>query len=224
MCDVRSSSTQTEFRTSVHLHAVRYISSFASTVLSVSQDKAVVWRDDGETLKICRSMPGDFRCGRTISGPNSAEIAVLFSDSSIACYDADCFAMTRQYILPAVEGDVALTSFDVSADGKFLAAAGNNAMLYLWDLSSDVLLSIAEMPPSASAVVQLEYSKAQFSSSGPIPLFVLGDDGRILALDFTPAGCTVLYEIFAPQEALTHFSVDRPSKYLAASTSTGALR
>lgn len=213
---------QTEFRTSVHQHPVRYISSSSSIVLSVSQDKAVVWRDDGEKLKVSRSMPGDFRCGRTLSSPNSTEVGLLFSDSSIACYDADCFAMTRQYTLPAVEGDAALSSFDVSPDGKFLVAAGNNAMLYLWDLSSDVLMYIAEMPPSASAVVQLEYAKS-YSSGVPL-LYVLGDDGRILALAFNPSGCKVVFEIFSPSEALVHFSLDRPSKYLAASTSTGSLR
>ena len=42
--------------------------------------------------------------------------------------------MTRQYVLPATEGSVSLTSFDVSPDGKFLAASGNNGMLYLRDM------------------------------------------------------------------------------------------
>ena len=123
--------------------------------MSLSQDKAVVWRDDGEKLAVSRSMPGDFRCGRTLSFSNSSEVGVLFSDSSIACYDADCFAMTRQYTLPPTEGDAGLTTFDVSPDGKYIVAAGNNAMLYLWDMQSDVLAMIAEMPPSASAVVQV---------------------------------------------------------------------
>ena len=142
-------------------------------------------------------MRGDLRCGRLInasksSSPSSLEVALLFNTSTITFYDADCFALTRQYNVPATEGDAGLVTFDVDGGGKYLVAAGNNAMLYLYDLASDVLLLIAEMPPSAASVVQVEFSKAQ---QGEGTLFVLGDDGRILALDFTPTGCTVLYEV-----------------------------
>ncbi|GMH46755.1 hypothetical protein TrVE_jg6589 [Triparma verrucosa] len=209
-----------EHRTNSHNFAVRYMSSSGGVVLSVSQDKAVVWRDEGEKLRVVRSMSGDFRMGRCVSCRSSIEVGLLFADSSIAFYDADCFAMTRQYSLPATEGEGNLTCFDVSFDGRYLVAAGNNAMLYLYDLESDVLLVIAEMPPSAAAVVQLEFEKSPNGGK----LFVLGDDGRILALDFTPAGCTVLFEIVSRDGAFTHFSIDRPCKYLVASTSTGTLR
>ena len=219
---------QTEFRSSAHSTPVRHISAGGSTVLSVSQDRAVTWRDDGSRLDVTRSMSGDFRCGRVLASVASAargvsdrEVAVLFSDSSLAAYDADCFAMTRHYSLPAAEGQADLTTFDVSGCGRFLVAGGRNAMLYLWDLASDVLLLIAEMPPSASAVVQLDFSQAAGSSS---PLFVLGDDGRVLALDFNPSGCAVLYELSVPNGVFNHFAVDRVGKYLAGTTATGELR
>ena len=62
---------------------------------------------------------------------HSFHLSCLPTDSTICLFDADCFAMTRQYILPATEGEVTLTDFDVSCDGKFLCASGSNSMLYL---------------------------------------------------------------------------------------------
>jgi len=114
---------QTEFRSQVHATPIRHLTSSHNTVLSISQDKAVVWRDDGEKLKVTRSMPGDFRAGRIMptsrpNSPSSKEIGLLFKDSSIACYDADCFVMTRQFVLPSTEGEAGLTGFGVSGDGR----------------------------------------------------------------------------------------------------------
>ena len=90
-------------------------------------------------------------------------------------------------------------------------------MIYLWEIDAEVLVSIAEMPASASCVVQLEYS------GDGNELFVLGDDGRILCLDFTPGGCEVKYEVSCG-ECFINFSVDVAGKYLSATTSTGLIR
>jgi len=186
-----------------------------------------VWRDNGSHLKLVRKMPGNFTQGKIVqsaSSPNGTggrEVALLFSDSTICMFDADCFAMTRQYILPATEGDVHLTDFDVSIDGKWLVASGRNSMLYLWDMASDVLVLIAEMPPSVASVVQLEFSK---NFRDPEPLYVLGDDGRVLSLTFNPGGCVVNFEIVTPNQTFTHFSADPEGKYAAGCTSTGEIR
>jgi len=62
------------------------------------------------------------------------------------------------------------------------------------------------------------------SGLGNNNLFVLGDDGRILNLDFNPASCTVNFELTSPNQAFTHFAVDRAGKYLTACTSHGTVR
>ena len=102
-----------------------------------------------------------------------------------------------------------------------MVAGGANAMLYKWDVRADEVVSIAELHPSATNVVQLEFVG---EGEGAL-LACLGDDGRIVFLDFTQNDkCKVLIELFPAADAIVSFSVDPHGKYLAACTSGGTLR
>jgi hypothetical protein len=216
-----------EFRSAAHKTPIRSILAHGHTVVTISQDKAVVWSDNGTSLSVARTMSGDFRAGVIVqsgsSSSSSTQLALLFADSSLAFYDLDCFALARQYVLPVTEGAASLLCVCASPTVPFLITAGANAMLYLYDTNSNVLVCIAEMPPAATSVLSLAYA-ATDSATGTTPLVVLGDDGRILVLDYTPKQCTVLYEIAVPNEAITSFALDRAGKYLTATTSTGTLK
>ena len=58
-------------------------------------------------------------------------------------------ATTRRYVVPADEGRAGLACFAPTSSS--LVAGGANAMLYLWDLSSEVMGRVAEMPPSVNS-------------------------------------------------------------------------
>ena len=55
----------------------------------------------------------------------------------------------RRYVVPADEGRAGLACFAPTSES--LVAGGANAMLYLWDLGSEVMGRVAEMPPSANS-------------------------------------------------------------------------
>ena len=125
-------------------------------------------------------------------------------------------ATTRRYVVPADEGRAGLACFAPTSSS--LVAGGANAMLYLWDLSSEVMGRVAEMPPSVNSVVAVE------ALHKTDEVAVLGDDGTLLILSFTLAGCEVVLEIGGPSASvIKSFDFGPHDKYLASVTAAGTM-
>ena len=77
-----------------------------------------------------------------------------------------------------------------AASSELVVAGGRNAMVYLFDPTTEVLLRVVEMPQLVQAVVQVEVLRAS-----PGRCALLGDDGSLLVVDCDESGCAVELEL-----------------------------
>lgn len=85
----------------------------------------------------------------------------VFKDDSIMAWD--CHTLDFLYKLPVPTPErgadkLNLKSFSFSRDGRYLVGAGRTRQLLVWDLQSESLLRIIELPPETKGVREVWYT------------------------------------------------------------------
>ena len=183
-----------------HHHPVVSVSSHPTRalLLSTSSEAVILWDSDTWSKLHALSGPGGLAVVAARFLVDGERIGVLFRDDAVLMWSTDSFGLLSRLTLPPHEGRANLRCFAATRDGSLVVAGGSNAMLYLWDAASEVVVRVAELPPSASVALQLEFIADSHE------LLILSDDGRLLSVLFTPTGgCAIQLELAPPACAFT---------------------
>lgn len=115
-------------------------------------------------------------------------------------WDSASFDVKARFTVPDKPSSCVLECVAGSGDGQFIAAGTRTGAVLLWDVVTQALVRIVDMPLPAQVVSQLRFLPDH------VTLAALCDDGHILLLTATAQSCKAVLDISAPDKVSTVFA------------------
>lgn len=197
-----------------------------SLVLTASRDCVILWDSrDWTRFRTLHHGP-DVENAQFSFFPHqqASVIGACFDNDTILFWNLASFEQMCQLALPEHEEPPGLRRFSVSTDGLTAVAVGRNSFLYMWDISSQTLLRIVQLPSRIALIQQLAFLPGASpirSSSSTVSL--LGDDGQLNFINIHSKEPKVGLQINSSPKVISHYALDMYGKYLISGTSDGCL-
>lgn len=196
------------------VHSITF-NAAGTLVCTASVDCAIIWSaSNWERKRTLGCGAGIFQAAIV---PGAELLLCGFKDDTILAWDAVTYDLVARLSLPEGESGAALQCFSVTADGRFVLAGSRSGSMFLWEVRSQTLVRIIDMPLPTSQVSQVE-----FLPNGRVAA-ALGDDGRVVFASVAAGTCRTLLEVESPRRALLCFATDPAGRYLASVVSDGRL-
>lgn len=208
-----------------HKRAVHSLSfdSTGRTLLSASVDTAIIWNiTDWSRLRTLGAGSGIVQVCATINVsvfeftiinarlrlqaeflPDQDAIGCVFRDNTIIVWSSISYAVLARLTLPDTNGTSPSTvaCFAASSDGAYFIAGTRNGTLLVWDLTTQALVRVVDMPMPAQVVSQCVFLHDNTTAA------VLCDDGHVVILTAAAPSCKALLDISAPDRVRLPCSV-----------------
>ena len=122
-------------------------------LLTASRDSAIIWSTDEWTRKRSLGATAGVACATFVHDP--AQLVVAFGDDSVLVYSADDYHVLARLRLPEAEVGAGIVQVATSADGTLLVAGASNGCVYCWDVPSETLARVVDLPEPSTTVLQV---------------------------------------------------------------------
>lgn len=124
--------------------------------LTSSAETASLWNLDTYERKRKLSVTRDVDLVTAFFIPNSNSILTCFKDNSLLIWDAE--TMSLKHELKSTQAyDVAYRAICCNSDGSSVACAGKSNTMHIWDIASQRIQKVLQLPSETKQIKQLEY-------------------------------------------------------------------
>lgn len=199
------------------------VQEYGHLALTASRDSVILW-DSNDWTRFRTLHHGPDVEFASFAFPKSTAVAACFDNETILFWNLQSFQQVYRLEVPEHEEPPGLRRFTISADGSMAVATGRNSFLYLWNISSETLIRIIELPSRISLIQQISFlpGSSTFHCSSTT-LSILGDDGRLNFLNINSKTPQVGLQINAFPKLISMYHMDMYGKYLLSGTSDGCL-
>lgn len=121
-------------------------------LLTASHDSAIIWSTDEWTRKRSLGATAGVACAAFVHEPGL--LVVAFGDDSVLVYSADDYRVVARLRLPEAEAGAGVAQVATSTDGALLVAGARNGCVYCWDVQSETLARVVDLPEPSTTVLQ----------------------------------------------------------------------
>ncbi|XP_077349411.1 TBC1 domain family member 31 [Lithobates pipiens] len=189
--------------------------------VTTSSDTAQLWDLDTFQRKRKLNVRQSVGIQKVFFLPLSNTILSCFKDNSIFAWESD--TLTCKYQLPPPEDGsiVRYKAFDVTRDGRMLAAGGKSNNVHLWCLTSKQLFRVLQMPSTVRSVRQLKFLPDSFDGGSSQVLGVLSQDGIMRFISIQT--CKLVFDIGGHDDGIVTSSVSPNGRYIASVMDNGSV-
>jgi WD40 repeat protein len=124
--------------------------------------------------------------------PDADAIGCIFRDNSVLVWDSISYAVKARLQPPDPTSTTAVSCFAASANGAHFIAGTRGGSILVWDLATQVLTRVIDMPQPACVVIQLLFLPDNVTAA------VLCDDGHVVILSVAASTCKAVLDVSAP--------------------------
>lgn len=124
--------------------------------LTTSSDTASLWNLDTYDRKRKLSITKDIDLITAFFIPNSNSLMTCFKDNSILVWDAETMDLIHE-LRSTQSHDVNYRAFACNHDGSCVASAGKSNVIHVWDIFSQRIRRVLQLPVETKQIRQLEY-------------------------------------------------------------------
>lgn len=159
-----------------------------SVILTASRDSAIIWSSLEWTRKRSLGATAGVACAAFVHDPG--QLVVAFGDDSVLVYSADDYHVVARLRLPEAEAGAGIAQVSTSIDGSLLVAGARNGCVYCWDVPTETLARVVDLPEPSTTVLQVgELQRCPLVlATAPGPSRAVDRAGR-RALVGIPGGC-----------------------------------
>ncbi|CAD5117568.1 DgyrCDS6328 [Dimorphilus gyrociliatus] len=140
--------------------------------------------------------------------PTSNLIITCFKDDSIFAWETSTLICKYHLHKPDNVKSPIFKTFAVSRDGRYLTAGGRSKYLYLWNLESQNLMPLIELPKKITSVKRLQYLPNNFEFDVDNIVGILSSDGIMRFVNLS--SCKHLFDIGTPERKLEKVEAPPP--------------
>ena len=148
--------------------------------------------------------------------PTGDLLLVLFRNKTIVGWDTSSFDIKVE--LKAPDSSPHLRCISISSNGHLLLSGGFGVNVFVWDLRAKTMLRTI-----GNAIIVFRDCMRRFFTDCTHAA-ILADDGIVRIVRVSDGPAAMILEIYAPEVAILHFSLDNVGRYLSACVSDGSLR
>eukprot|EP00794_Sanderia_malayensis_P018697 gene18697-20585_t len=206
-----------------HSSAIHQISVHGSGrhCISSSHDISICWDLDTFTRK--RTLNGAQVVGvqEVFFLPTSNTLVSCFKDDSVFAWDCDTMKCLYQLNSP-MDSKPMYRCLATSQDSRTLIAAGRSQFLHVWNLDSQHLIRIIQLPSKIREVKRIQFVNDAISVDGTQILAVLAQDGILRFIDINT--CKLLFETGSHSQRINRFVIGPNGRYAACVMDDGSIQ